>query len=356
MSPGRTHRSLSYVALVTSAIPLFLGLSGVFCCDALAAPFIYAAVTLDDKVAVIDTANDTVLTSIPVPHLPVSIATNDVGNRVYVGSAATSNVSVIDTLANAVIDTIAVAHAPVSMAYVAANQRLYVSDDAGIAVIDTTTNALVSRINGVGTTSYCDSIAASHAGNRIYMAGTGEHGNGYVWVIDTSNDSVVASVPVFSYPCAVAVAPDDSAVYVTPGNNPQIPLAMLVLHTADNSVNSTGFTPNGWDSSIVLNSTGTRMYIPSGVELLQVVDPATGELKEPMLLAPPAFPSSSAYAYGAVIVAEADKLYVADSDSNTVSVGDLKTQLYLHAVTVGYFPNGLAVVSIIDKIFKAGFD
>ena len=356
MSPGRTRRSVSHINLVACVIQLLLGLSSLFCADVHAAPFIYAAIMLDDKVAVIDTANDTVLTSIPVPHHPVSIATNDVGTRVYVGSAATSNVSVIDTLTNVVVGTIEVEHAPASMAYDSANRRLYVSDDAGIAAIDTTTDAVVGRITGVRATGGCDSIAANHVGNHIYMAGTDEHGNGFVWVIDASNDSVVASVPVFSYPCAVAVAPDDSAVYVTPGNDPQLTLAMLVLHTADNSVDSTAFPANGWDSSIVLNSAGTRMYVPTGAELLRVVDPGSGELVTSMLLAPPAFPSSSAYAFGAVIVAEANKLYVADSDSNTVSVCDVVSQQYVHAVTVGYFPNGLVVVSIVNDIFKAGFD
>lgn len=356
MSPGRPHRSASHIAL-TCASQLFLGLSSVFCADVRAAPFIYAAITLDDKVAVIDTANDTVLTSIPVAHRPVSVATNDVGTRVYVGSSATNGVSVIDTLTNVVIDTIAVGHAPASMAYAAANQRLYVSDDAGIAVIDSTTGAIVGRITGIKASGFCDSIAVNHSGNRVYVAGGDEYGFGFVWIIDASSGSLIATVPGFAYPCALAVAPDDSAVYVTPGTDPQNPVAMQVLHTADNSVDSTVFPANGWDSSIVLNSAGTRMYVPSGAELLRVIDPASGDLITSMLLAPPAFPfSSSAYAFGAVIVAGTDKLYVADSDSNTVSVCDIVSQQYVHAVTVGNFPNGLAVVSIVDDIFKAAFD
>jgi len=320
-----------------------------------ATEFVYVTAPLDDAVMVIDASTDTVLTSVPVADSPIGIAADAVGGRVYVGSTGTGSVSVISIATNAVIGTISVGSSPMAMAFNPAKRRLYVADSEGIAVIDAATQSVVDRIADVKAAGYCDSVAVNHAGDRLYVVGQGQDG-GRIWVIDTSNDEIVRAIPIFDHPCSATVAPDDSVVYVTPGDALYSYLAMLRLHASDNSVDSLLIGGNGWDNSLALSEDGTLMYMRAGVELLRIFNLTNGELQGYTALAPSPLNPSYPYAYGMAFGSPSGKLYVADSASNTVSVVDTIQQKYLHAVTVGYFPNGLAIVSIGDSLYANGFE
>jgi YVTN family beta-propeller protein len=125
---------------------------------------LYLAVTPDAKhvyaagfwnttfgsVAVIDTAQKSVVTSIRVPYYPQGIVASPDGTRVYViSSAGGSTVSAIDTATNVVVATIHIPGGVVGVASIAISpdgKRLYVPSTSGVvAVIDTATNRLVSQ-------------------------------------------------------------------------------------------------------------------------------------------------------------------------------------------------------------------
>ncbi len=71
-----------------------------------AAPNAYIANTGDDTVSVVDTATNTVVTTINVGNEPGGTAVSPDGNRVYVANRASNTISVIDTTTNTVIATI----------------------------------------------------------------------------------------------------------------------------------------------------------------------------------------------------------------------------------------------------------
>ena len=79
---------------------------------AVAAPFAYITNTNSNSVSVIDTATNTVVTTVPVGFAPLGVAVNPTGTQVYVANYSPSNVSVIDTATNTVAATVAVGALP----------------------------------------------------------------------------------------------------------------------------------------------------------------------------------------------------------------------------------------------------
>jgi YVTN family beta-propeller protein len=328
----------------------------IACAAANAAEFVYVAAWIDDAVMVIDTSNDAVLTSIPVADGPAGIAADAAGGQVYVGSTGSNSVSVISVATNSVIGTIPVGLSPMAMAFSAAKRRLYVADSEGVAVIDANSESVVDRIAGVTASQFCDSVALNHAGDRLYVVGQGDLG-GRIWVIDTANDEILHTIPTFQHPCSATVAPDDSVVLVTPGDSLYNYLSIQRLQASDDSVDSLLIAGNAWDSCVAFSWDGQLLYLPVGWGLLRVFDLSTGSLQGSTALAPPfmQYPGP-AYVYGMAMSRDSSRLYVADSASNTVSVVDIAHETYLHAVTVGFFPNGLAIVSTGDAVYKNGFE
>ena len=115
-------------------------------------------------------------------------------------------------------------------------------------------------------------------------------GDGTVSVIDTTNDTVIATVVVGRYPIGVGVSPDGSKVYIGNASDNTV----SVINTADNTVIATvGLTGE--------NSRGVSVS-----------------------------PDSS-------------KMYVANSDSYSVSVINAANNTVIATVEVGSGPRGVAV-------------
>jgi YVTN family beta-propeller protein len=70
----------------------------------------------NNLVAVIDTATNTVVATIPVGSGPIGVAIRPDGARVYVTNDNSDTVSVIDTTTNTVVATIPVGSGPVAVA------------------------------------------------------------------------------------------------------------------------------------------------------------------------------------------------------------------------------------------------
>ena len=66
----------------------------------------------NNKVSVIDTATNTVITNVPVGSIPIGVAVTPDGSKVYVANQNSNNVSVINTTTNSVIQTVNVGISP----------------------------------------------------------------------------------------------------------------------------------------------------------------------------------------------------------------------------------------------------
>src|SRR5262249_49797404 len=92
----------------------------------------------------------------------------------------------------------------------AAAPLAYVTNGADntVSVLDTTTNTVVATVP-VGT--FPIAVAITPDGTHAYVANF----DGTVSVIDTTTNTVVATVPVGTFPEGVAITPDGTHAYVT---------------------------------------------------------------------------------------------------------------------------------------------
>ena len=108
----------------------------------------------DAAVAVVDTATNAVIATIPVGSTTFQggVAVNSDGSRVYATNQDDDTVSVIDTSTNTVVATVAVGSAPANLAISPDDSVVYVPNlEAGtVSVIDTASNTVISTVS-VGT-------------------------------------------------------------------------------------------------------------------------------------------------------------------------------------------------------------
>jgi len=189
---------------------------------------VYVTRRFAGSVAVIDTASNSVVAEISVGGTPVGIAITPDGTRVYVGNRGTSQVKLIDTAMNKVIATISMppgvgpSTSTTSIAFTPDGSQAYVtySESNNIAVIDTATNTVVAVIST--SAGGLREIAFTHDGFLAYVAHLGTNA---VEVISTGTKTVVDTVPVGDSPYGVALL-----------SNFSVPLRVYVTNSDSNNV------------------------------------------------------------------------------------------------------------------------
>jgi YVTN family beta-propeller protein len=187
-------------------------------------PLAYVTNEVDSTVSVINTGNNTVVSTIPVGQGPIGVAFTPDGTLAYVTNANDNTVSVIDTASNKVVATIPVGNSPVAVAITRDGIDPYERDDRHqplayvtnsadntVSVIETTSNTVVATIpvgnepNGVaitrdGTKPY------EHDDRHQPLPYVTNFADNTVSVIDTSSNKVVTTIPVGNAPISVAFA------------------------------------------------------------------------------------------------------------------------------------------------------
>src|SRR5215211_9410716 len=221
MSAGRCHHDERFpfnllgrgrMSAVNASIPVGSFPSGVAMRNRNLAlgryPIAYTANNGGDSVSVIDTAANTVLTTISGVEAATAVRVSADGARAYV--LRVQGVSVIDTATNTV--TAFIDHGGglgFSLAISPDQADLYLTDSGGtVSVIDTATHAVTATI-AVGAAPV--DVEVSPDGAHAYVANIYDS---TVSVIDTATNTVTATIAVGSSPCAVAVSPDSTRVYI----------------------------------------------------------------------------------------------------------------------------------------------
>ncbi|HEX3430213.1 MAG TPA: YncE family protein [Rhizomicrobium sp.] len=195
----------------------------------------------DVYVAVLDTATNTVTTTVQLPYANVAGATvSPDGSTVYVTSLFGNNglcgscnaIAVISAASNTLISTI-----PINAYNTAVPCNYYGGYPNGVAV------------SPDGSTLYV----------TVYCGGNGI--NGSVFVINTATQAVTAMIPVGVEPYYPAVSPDGSKVYV-----PNLFSGTVsVINTASNSVTAT-ISVGGTPDAIAISPDGTQVYVSNSAE------------------------------------------------------------------------------------------
>ena len=255
--------------------------------------------------------------------------------------------------AYSVVSTIAVGQAPGEVAVSRDGRRAYVTneDSSSVSVINLKTRRVVSTIR-VGTAPR--GVAVAPDNRRVYVANNGGDAQrlGTISVIDAQNSRVLSNEGTIASPENIAIAPDGSDLWVTGMANPYgVILHRMPALTRDGSPNfSEGCSADG--VAVVDTLRGTRVWgftCPALGIANFVVRGCSGNDCPPTFAVP-----VGANPQGITFDANGNRAYVANADSETVSVIDLATRLVSVNIPVGSAPYGVAVGR--TKAFVTNFE
>jgi len=267
----------------------------IFTAVAAAAPFAYISNSGSGTVSVVDTATNTVVTTIPtLGFLPWGVGVTPDGARAYVANLASNSVTVINGSTHTVIRTVAVGRMPFAIAVLPDGSKVFVTNSASGTM--SSINAETFAVTPI-TVNSPRGVAVTPDGAKVFVV------NNFmdtVTVFDAATHSVLGTAPVGAGPIGVAVSPDGSKVVVT--------------NEADGTVS-------------IINA--------SNYDVLGTVTVGQNPL-------------------GVAISGDSRRAYVANSRGNSVSVVDLATRTIVAEVRVGNFPMGVSVLG--SKVYVASRD
>jgi YVTN family beta-propeller protein len=161
------------------------------------------------------TADNTIVTNVPLPAVPAGVAVNPISGDIYVASGIlTGQISVISE-AGALLGNIAVTPNPFGLAVAPDGNKLYVTQAiAGInpgkvTVIDKSEGMVAGTIS-VGSNPH--GIAISPDGTKVLVANTDSNS---ATLIDTATNAVITTIAVGHSPFGASFAPDGTKAFVT---------------------------------------------------------------------------------------------------------------------------------------------
>ncbi len=224
----------------------------------------YVANTGSSTVSVIDAEAQAVVDTIPVADAPTTIAVSPLGDRVYViGNAGL--LQVIDTGSDAPTASVAVAGSNPRIALTPDGKRLFVAAGT-VSVIDTETTTVIASVvpeeaSVPGVSNSAVAVAISPDGAHAYVPYysyindfVGFHASGGVAIIDTSTNAVTKTVNLFSLPGAIALAADGSRAYVG-----------IAYYWAD-TLYGAAFLPGRWVATIDTATNATINWTDLGAD------------------------------------------------------------------------------------------
>ena len=293
-----------------------------------AGPKVYVGLFKDDAVAVIDTTQNKVIATIPVPKGPHGLVTTPDGRKVYVSSDGASSVSVIDTASDKVVGSIEVGANPHGLAISGDGKRVLVSGfgSSRSLVIDTATDRVVGEV----AVPQVHNGTLSADGSRAYVASQ-KQGEAALVILDLKTMTRVGALPLDKTPRALDLSPDGKRLYFTvSGVN-----AIQVLDTTTNQVvaqipvgaspHEAPFTADGrW-----------ALAVSQGPGEIGIVDVVGGTVAGTVTVGKlPHWITSSP---------DGGTAYVTNEGSNEVMVVDLAKRTVVSTIPVGNAPRKIAV-------------
>ncbi|MFV1951862.1 MAG: beta-propeller fold lactonase family protein [Nitrospinota bacterium] len=161
-----------------------------------------------DDVSVVSTVSRNLITTIPVGHSPLEMATGLSGRRVYVSNSISNTISVIDTYSNEVVNTISgVGLRPRGM--LITEDVIYVVSQGSnrISVIDINSNRVIKMISaGLNPLKLSMGLL-----NRIYVT---SQGSDNVNIIHLTSGTITGEISVGRLPVGLSFDRDRNRLYV----------------------------------------------------------------------------------------------------------------------------------------------
>jgi YVTN family beta-propeller protein len=329
---GRRPRSglgtIAIAATLAMMIAMGSNLAGSTAQANQAAPKAYVGLFGDNAVAVIDTATNQLVKTLPVPAGPEGLVASPDGTRVYASSAGDSTVSVISTVTDRVVSTIEVGKMPHGLSISRDGRQLLVAvwGASRVAVIDTVRNQVVAQIP-VGNPH---SIAISPDGRTAYVASQ-KPGATELTVLDLTTRQQVSKVPLDKTPRAVNFSPDGKIIYFTQaGVN-----SVQVLDPQTNEIVAqipTGPSPH---LPIFTANGAYELTVVQGPGELAVINPSTRQIIGTVAV--------GKFPHWAAPTADGRTAYVTNEGANSVSVVDVEKRQVLGTIPVGAAPRKIVL-------------
>lgn len=230
---------------------------------------IYVSNFARDTVSVIHTASNEVTTVIDVGDGPLGLAMSPGGSEMFVANRNSGSLSVVEIARDEVKETIdiGIGAKPRDLVVPPDGKFVFVITEcckSRIIKISLATHNIISD-TVIHSQLSADSIAITGNGSRAYVS---VPFNGFIRVVDTSRNTVSATVPLFFAPRNMLVAPSGDRLYVSQTGGDQV----AIVQTSNNSVVDTvsvGDKPEG----LAITPDGSRLYVAnSGDNTISVIE------------------------------------------------------------------------------------
>lgn len=293
-------------------------------------PKAYVGNFKDNTVSVIDTADGSVIATVPVAAGPDGIIVTRDGRAAYISGSSATTLSVIDTATNRVAQTIEAGKGPQGLALTPDGRSVLVAVNGvdRVALIDTATRAIVATI----PVAKPHTIAVTPDGQRAYVTSQ-EPGHFALVIVDLATRATVGSVALDKPPRDLEFGHDGRALYFTLAGV----AAVQVLDPATNKVVAqiaTGVSPH---IANFFANTRVGAIVVQGPGELQLFDPTTNTVTRSIAVGKqPHWLDASA---------DGTQIYVTNEGSNSVSVVDL-AGAPTREIAVGNAPRKVAIQPI----------
>lgn len=282
--------------------------------------------TGSDSVTVINRQSDQVVAVIGTGRRPMGIVTSPRGGMVYVANSDSNSISIIDASHNRVIDTIALSFgiSPRELAVSPDGRKLYVSNfhSNNVSIFDIAGRNLTGRVT-VGSNPM--GIATNERGDRVYVVNSTSNNFS---VIDPWGE-IINNVGVGSNPTDIKFYRDKIFV-VNAGSG-------IIYQINARSLRVEKEMTGGYGPHKLVGGFKNRIYVANRNSNDISVIPFSMNMAIKSI-------AVEDLPQGMAIDRERSKLYVANGGADTVSVIDLVREKLISGIPVGKRPYGVALI------------
>jgi len=274
-----------------------------------AGTIVYVANYGDITIDVIDASNNTITHTIVLTYdgaHPWDMVLNHDESVLYITSRSNGLVILVNAITNTVGASIPVGTTPYCICISPDGAKLYVTDNdpyvGKVYIISTGSNTVIGHID-FPYNAQCYGICISPDGTKLYVANFGLN---TISVINTTSNTIIATITVDINPQGICISPDGKTVYVSCYGDATVSVINAVSNTFIGTI-PVGVHPY----DIVISEDGSKVYVTNNAgDTVSVIDTQTGTVV--MTINTGANPS------GVAISPDGTKLYVNDfADSNT---------------------------------------
>ena len=292
--------------------------------------------------------------------------------KIYVSESNSNTLSVINPKNNTITSTLRVRSSPTAMVLHPISNFLYIATSRGIQIVDTNTNAVTGFIPADLSVGQPANMAINSNGTRLYAVGNVNAAAGIIvidpiaqntianlgiqaqWVIvhpnasryyasssnlvaviDANTNNPITTITINGGGSGMAIRPDGTRLYVTQNDN------IAIIDTANDTIIGSS-VPTSLDSLILVayDPVLSRLYVASSnrgddrIFVFDTTDPNT------LTLIGQPIPVGGA-PFALALNPAGTRLYIANKDSNNISVIDTTNNTELSTIPVGFAPAGL---------------